>query len=154
MIHFSITILQYWHNTVLQYTWSLPSSPKRTPDHFTTSLSQFRRGRAGSRFVSVSSPLASSILSSKVSEFTRAPRSWTAVGPRRDGRDRQRKQKLGGWLYLRAPNKQRNRITEGKVSHLPLPQLSPKRLTVLWYQKSISVMKDSHPIAHANTKHT
>lgn len=53
-----------------------------------------------------------------------------------EGRDRQSKQKLGGgvggvgrWLSLGSPDEQRNRISEGKVSRLPLPQLSPKCLT-------------------------
>lgn len=94
-IHFSVTILQYRHNIDLQHSRSLPSSPKQRPDQFTTTLSQLGRGRAGGRFVSVSPPLASRVLTSKVSEFTRAPRSSAAVGP--GGQKRQAKQaKTGG----------------------------------------------------------
>lgn len=72
MIHFSIAVLAQ-HSPAVHPVLALLSEAE-TGDYFTTSLSQFRRGRAGGRFVSVSSLLASSILSSKVSEFTRAPR--------------------------------------------------------------------------------
>lgn len=92
--HFSITILQYPRYTNLQHTLSLPSSPKQRPDHFTTSLPQLGRERAGGKFVSVSPPLASGVLASKVSEFTRAPRSSAPVGL--GGQKRQAKQAKTG----------------------------------------------------------
>lgn len=79
-----------------EHTLSLPSSPKQRPDHFTTTLPQLGRERAGGRFVSVSPPLASSVLASKVSEFTRAPPSSAPVGLGRQKRQAKQAKPGGG----------------------------------------------------------
>lgn len=125
--HFSITILQYPHYTDLQHTLSLPSSPKQRPDHFTTSLPQLGQERAGGRFVSVSPPLASGVLASKVSEFTRAPQSSAPVGPGgTEETGKASKNWAGGDYHLGLPMSKG--ISDGKVSHLPLPQPSQNTL--------------------------
>lgn len=120
---------------------SLPSSPKRRPDHFTTSLSWVRRGRAGGRFVSVSPPLASSVLSSKVSEFTRAPGSWAAMGL--GGREETGKaSKNSGGSNLLGLQMSRGTGSVKERCHtchgLRFPQ---KRFIALWYQKKYQCHK-------------
>lgn len=69
-------------------------------------------------FPAVSSP-------AKVSEFTRA-----AMSPG-EGKREAKHTKTVSWAVSWAPEEQRDGISEENVSYLPLPQLSPKRLTAL-----------------------
>lgn len=146
-IHLRIVIFQYWHNPDLQHTLSLPSSPKHRPDHFTTTLSQLRKRRAGRRFVSVSAPLASGVLASKVSEFTQAPPYTAAVGPVQKRRAKQAK--TGGvtitWESQYAEELDMKRCHT--CHNLSLPK-TPHQVKTLVHQNSIKVRKDSHPTAH------
>lgn len=91
-----ISELQYFIiDTTATCSTPCPCPPLQSTDHFTTTLSQLGRGRAGGRFVSVSPLLASSVLANKVSEFTQALRSSVAGGP--GGQKRLAKQaKTGG----------------------------------------------------------
>lgn len=124
--HFSITILQYPRYTDLQHTLSLPSSPKQRPDHLTTTLPQLTGKSWREACVCLSSACQRCPRQRGVRIHT-GTTILSACGTGGDRRDRQSKQKLRGDDYhLGLPMSKG--ISDGKVSHLPLPQPSQNTL--------------------------
>lgn len=138
-IHAGISIFQYWHNTDLQHTLSLPSSPKHRPDHHHPI--PVGKGKSWREVCVCLSCACQQCPRQQSVRFHTGTTILSGCGTRGTEETGKASKNWRGDYHLGLPMSRG--IKDEKVSHLPQPSQNTLQCCC-----TKTVMKDSHPTAH------